>query len=196
MFGFYGPEMRFSDTQRQGRRGASGGQGTASEEAGGNVRLRLYYKTFILSFIHCRRVPGLKIKTNDSPRSEPLIRPKDRVAAIREQIEATLERQKATPLGRPHRCESYVPRSSIAILFVCRIPIKPPSSLIPPNFSNMLHLQEFLRGHRPNGRRSASKHSSHCPFPVRQGGKGISGPSRQYPSRVLETTTPFIIDML
>ena len=62
--------------------------GTASEEAGGNVRLRLYYKTFILSFIHCRRVPGLKIKTNNSPRSEPLIRPKDCVAAIREQIEA------------------------------------------------------------------------------------------------------------
>ena len=54
-----------------------------------------FLQTLILSFIHCRRVPGLKIKTNDSPRSEPLIRPKDRVAAIREQIETTLERQKA-----------------------------------------------------------------------------------------------------
>ena len=28
-----------------------------------------------LSFIHCRRVTNLKIKTNDSPLSEPLIRP-------------------------------------------------------------------------------------------------------------------------
>ncbi|KAF9530669.1 enhancer of polycomb-like-domain-containing protein [Crepidotus variabilis] len=45
-----------------------------------------------------RSILGLKIKTNDSSsqvRHEPVIRPKDRVAAIRDQIETTLERQKA-----------------------------------------------------------------------------------------------------
>jgi len=44
MFGFYGPETQISDTQRQGQRGAFGGQGTASEEAERNVRLQLYCK--------------------------------------------------------------------------------------------------------------------------------------------------------
>lgn len=37
----------------------------------------------------------LKIKTSDANRSEPVIRPKDRIALIREQVETTLERQKA-----------------------------------------------------------------------------------------------------
>jgi len=43
------------------------------------------------------RVPGLKIRTNETvpaPRQDPVIRPKDRVAMIRDQVEATLERQK------------------------------------------------------------------------------------------------------
>jgi enhancer of polycomb-like protein len=46
----------------------------------------------ILSF---RSRPGLKLKTNDVGRSEPVIRPRDRIVLIREQVETTLERQKA-----------------------------------------------------------------------------------------------------
>jgi enhancer of polycomb-like protein len=59
------------------------------------------------------RVPGLKIKTNDpTVRSEPIIRPKDRVAAIREQIETTLERQKAMD----HHWDDLVDVSPITII--------------------------------------------------------------------------------
>ena len=39
--GFCGPKMQISDAQRQGLRGTFGGQGTASEEVGRDVRLRL-----------------------------------------------------------------------------------------------------------------------------------------------------------
>lgn len=45
-----------------------------------------------------RRIPGLRIRTQDStvstPRQETTLRPKERINAIREQIEATLARQK------------------------------------------------------------------------------------------------------
>jgi len=47
----------------------------------------------LLSF---RSRPGLKLRTNDgSGRSEPVVRPRDRIALIRDQVETTLERQKA-----------------------------------------------------------------------------------------------------
>ena len=74
------------------------------------------------------RLPGLKIKPNDANghRLEPVIRPKDRVALIREQIESTLERQKAD-----HHWEdlvdvswrSYLPRRHLMLL---QNPYQPP----------------------------------------------------------------------
>lgn len=43
-----------------------------------------------------RRVPGLKIRAHDDPpvRQEALLRPKERVAMIRELVETMLTRQK------------------------------------------------------------------------------------------------------
>src|SRR6266540_1926341 len=91
------------------------------------------------------------------------------------------------PLGEPRRCKSPVPRSSIVILFVCRIPIKPPSSLIPPN---MLHPQEFLRSHWSiTTKWKEGRLQAHLANLVSGMTGGISGPSRQCPSHVLETTT-------
>ena len=55
--------------------------------------LRMFSVYFIVvthSSSLCSRVPGLKIKTNDGHPSEPVVRPKDRIAPIREQIETTL----------------------------------------------------------------------------------------------------------
>lgn len=52
----------------------------------------------LIIIISCSRIPGLKIRTHDSgllsARPEVAIRPKDRTAMIREQIETALQQQK------------------------------------------------------------------------------------------------------
>ena len=56
------------------------------------LRKCLLYPLNLHFLIFFRRVPGLKIKTNDPQR--PLLRPKERLTQIREQVEQTLTRQK------------------------------------------------------------------------------------------------------
>ncbi|KAF8151729.1 enhancer of polycomb-like-domain-containing protein [Crassisporium funariophilum] len=69
------------------------------------------------------RVPGLKIRTNDPglppPRQEVIIRPKDRVKMIREQIEETLQRQKDVD----HHWEDQVdnPYQSLPVPYASRL---------------------------------------------------------------------------
>ena len=127
-------------------------------------------------------------KTNDSACSDPLIWPKGHVTAICEQIETTVERQKAID----HHWENLVDVSRLfpdlpswSYLFVESL-----SNLLRPSF---LQICCTLRNSfvaigalRANGRRPASKHTLPTSYLV---WRGISGPSRQCPSHVLETTT-------
>jgi enhancer of polycomb-like protein len=95
------------------------------------------------------RVPGLKLRTSEVGRSEPVIRPKDRIALIREQIETTLEQQKAIDhpwedLANVSRCAGFMFHGNSLDCF--RIPINLPLRHIPPNFSNSSSLLKALSG--------------------------------------------------
>jgi len=68
MFGFCGPETQISDTQRQGR------QGTASEEVGSDVRLRLsqtctrgWNTSALCSFVNHATTPATARTTLNAP---------------------------------------------------------------------------------------------------------------------------------